>query len=74
MMTFTNVLSNMLSWQLLLLLSLSHQLIKALVPADPLDPSNVLLEVVSGRTTGGCKMLTFLKFSCIMYVFLHFFI
>lgn len=31
------------------------QLIKALIPTDPLDSSNVLLEVVSGRTTGGMK-------------------
>lgn len=31
------------------------QLIKALVPADSLDSSDVLLEVVSGRTTGGKK-------------------
>lgn len=34
---------------------LSLQLIKALVPTDPLDSSNILLEVVSGRTTGGMK-------------------
>lgn len=34
---------------------LSLQLIKALVPSDPLDSSNILLEVVSGRTTGGKK-------------------
>lgn len=31
------------------------QLIKALVPSDPLDSSNILLEVVTGRTTGGTK-------------------
>lgn len=31
------------------------QLIKALVPTDPLDSSDILLEVVSGRTTGGMK-------------------
>lgn len=35
--------------------SSSFQVIKALVPSDPLDSSNVLLEVVSGRTTGGTK-------------------
>ena len=34
---------------------LSVQLIKALVPSDPLDSSNILLEVVAGRTTGGTK-------------------
>uniref|UniRef100_A0A3Q2X3N6 Mitochondrial translation release factor 1 n=1 Tax=Haplochromis burtoni TaxID=8153 RepID=A0A3Q2X3N6_HAPBU len=36
------------------------QLIKALIPTDPLDSSNVLLEVVSGRTTGGdiCQQFT----------------
>lgn len=34
---------------------LSVQLIKALVPSDPLDSSNILLEVVTGRTTGGTK-------------------
>ncbi|XP_029376089.1 peptide chain release factor 1, mitochondrial-like isoform X2 [Echeneis naucrates] len=33
--------------------SLRKDLIKELVPTDPLDSSNVLLEVVSGRTTGG---------------------
>lgn len=37
--------------------SLSPQLVKALVPADPLDSSNILLEVVSGRTTGGIGCL-----------------
>uniref|UniRef100_A0A3B4Y122 Mitochondrial translation release factor 1 n=2 Tax=Seriola lalandi dorsalis TaxID=1841481 RepID=A0A3B4Y122_SERLL len=35
------------------ILALRKDLIKALVPTDPLDSSNVLLEVVSGRTTGG---------------------
>lgn len=33
--------------------SSSLQLVKSLVPSDPLDSSNILLEVVSGRTTGG---------------------
>lgn len=39
---------------------LSLQLVKALVPTDPLDSSNILLEVVSGRTTGGdiCQQFT----------------
>ncbi|XP_051914983.1 peptide chain release factor 1, mitochondrial isoform X2 [Hippocampus zosterae] len=32
---------------------LKKELIKALLPIDPLDSSNILLEVVSGRTTGG---------------------
>lgn len=36
---------------------LSLQLVKALVPADPLDSCNILLEVVSGRTTGGIGCL-----------------
>lgn len=36
-----------------LLYTLSLQLVKALVPIDPLDSSNVLLEVMAGRTTGG---------------------
>ncbi|XP_017291939.1 peptide chain release factor 1, mitochondrial [Kryptolebias marmoratus] len=42
------------------ILALSKDLIKALVPADPLDPSDVVLEVVSGRTTGGdiCQQFT----------------
>ncbi|XP_062236510.1 peptide chain release factor 1, mitochondrial [Platichthys flesus] len=42
------------------ILALREDLIKALVPADPLDSSNVLLEVVSGRTTGGdiCQQFT----------------
>uniref|UniRef100_H3DIE0 Prokaryotic-type class I peptide chain release factors domain-containing protein n=1 Tax=Tetraodon nigroviridis TaxID=99883 RepID=H3DIE0_TETNG len=42
------------------LLSLRRDLVKALLPADPLDSSNVLLEVVSGRTTGGdiCQQFT----------------
>ncbi|XP_062270726.1 peptide chain release factor 1, mitochondrial [Scomber scombrus] len=42
------------------ILGLRKDLIKALVPTDPLDPSNVLLEVVSGRTTGGdiCQQFT----------------
>ncbi|TNM94048.1 hypothetical protein fugu_002224 [Takifugu bimaculatus] len=42
------------------LLSLRKDLVKALVPTDPLDPSNILLEVVSGRTTGGdiCQQFT----------------
>ncbi|XP_040887971.1 peptide chain release factor 1, mitochondrial isoform X2 [Toxotes jaculatrix] len=35
------------------ILALRKDLIKALMPTDPLDSSNVLLEVVSGRTTGG---------------------
>lgn len=35
-------------------------MVKAIVPADPLDSSNVFLEVVSGRTTGGdiCQQFT----------------
>ncbi|XP_061571672.1 peptide chain release factor 1, mitochondrial [Cololabis saira] len=42
------------------ILSLRKDLIKALVPTDPLDPSDVVLEVVSGRTTGGdiCQQFT----------------
>ncbi|XP_026158045.1 peptide chain release factor 1, mitochondrial [Mastacembelus armatus] len=42
------------------ILTLRKDLIKALVPADPLDPSDVVLEVVSGRTTGGdiCQQFT----------------
>ncbi|KAK2856992.1 hypothetical protein Q5P01_005727 [Channa striata] len=42
------------------ILNLKKDLIKALVPTDPLDSSNVLLEVVSGRTTGGdiCQQFT----------------
>ncbi|XP_077584878.1 peptide chain release factor 1, mitochondrial [Stigmatopora nigra] len=40
--------------------SLKKELIKALMPTDPLDSSHVLLEVVSGRTTGGdiCQQFT----------------
>ncbi|XP_077370053.1 peptide chain release factor 1, mitochondrial [Festucalex cinctus] len=39
---------------------LKKELIKALLPTDPLDSSNILLEVVSGRTTGGdiCQQFT----------------
>jgi len=39
---------------------LKKQLIQTLVPSDPLDSRNVLLEVVSGRTTGGdiCQQFT----------------
>ncbi|KAA8579712.1 peptide chain release factor 1, mitochondrial isoform X2 [Etheostoma spectabile] len=42
------------------ILALRKDLIKALVPIDPLDSSNILLEVVSGRTTGGdiCQQFT----------------
>ncbi|XP_039892499.1 peptide chain release factor 1, mitochondrial-like isoform X2 [Simochromis diagramma] len=42
------------------ILALRRDLIKALIPTDPLDSSNVLLEVVSGRTTGGdiCQQFT----------------
>ncbi|XP_078099622.1 peptide chain release factor 1, mitochondrial [Sander vitreus] len=42
------------------ILALRKDLIKALVPIDPLDASNILLEVVSGRTTGGdiCQQFT----------------
>ncbi|KAG8004540.1 Peptide chain release factor 1 [Nibea albiflora] len=42
------------------IVTLRRDLIKALVPADPLDSSNILLEVVSGRTTGGdiCQQFT----------------
>ncbi|KAK6325393.1 hypothetical protein J4Q44_G00047350 [Coregonus suidteri] len=40
--------------------SLRKDLIQALVPSDPHDTSNVLLEVVTGRTTGGdiCQQFT----------------
>ncbi|XP_077425133.1 peptide chain release factor 1, mitochondrial isoform X2 [Vanacampus margaritifer] len=40
--------------------ALKKELIKALLPMDPLDSSNILLEVVSGRTTGGdiCQQFT----------------
>lgn len=40
--------------------ALRSDLIKTLVPADPLDPTDVMLEVVSGRTTGGdiCQQFT----------------
>ncbi|XP_047433019.1 peptide chain release factor 1, mitochondrial [Mugil cephalus] len=40
--------------------ALRKDLIRALVPTDPLDSSNILLEVVSGRTTGGdiCQQFT----------------
>ncbi|XP_068506014.1 peptide chain release factor 1, mitochondrial isoform X2 [Syngnathus scovelli] len=39
---------------------LKEELIKTLLPTDPLDSSNVFLEVVSGRTTGGdiCQQFT----------------
>ncbi|CAJ1086775.1 peptide chain release factor 1%2C mitochondrial [Xyrichtys novacula] len=42
------------------ILALRKDLIKTLVPVDPLDPSDVVLEVVSGRTTGGdiCQQFT----------------
>ncbi|KAE8278355.1 Peptide chain release factor 1, mitochondrial [Larimichthys crocea] len=42
------------------IVTLRRRLIEALVPADPLDSSNILLEVVSGRTTGGdiCQQFT----------------
>ncbi|MEQ2263215.1 hypothetical protein XENORESO_004663 [Xenotaenia resolanae] len=42
------------------ILALRKNLIKALVPVDPLDSSDVVLEVVSGRTTGGdiCQQFT----------------
>ncbi|XP_051283382.1 peptide chain release factor 1, mitochondrial [Dicentrarchus labrax] len=42
------------------ILALRKDLIKALVPSDPLDSSDILLEVVSGRTTGGdiCQQFT----------------
>ncbi|XP_012712085.2 peptide chain release factor 1, mitochondrial isoform X1 [Fundulus heteroclitus] len=42
------------------ILALRKDLIKALVPIDPLDSSDVVLEVVSGRTTGGdiCQQFT----------------
>ncbi|XP_024918076.1 peptide chain release factor 1, mitochondrial isoform X2 [Cynoglossus semilaevis] len=41
-------------------LTLRKNLVKALVPIDPLDSSNVLLEVMAGRTTGGdiCQQFT----------------
>lgn len=40
--------------------ALRKDLIRALVPSDPLDSSNVVMEVVSGRTTGGdiCQQFT----------------
>ncbi|XP_061746031.1 peptide chain release factor 1, mitochondrial isoform X1 [Nerophis ophidion] len=40
--------------------TLIKELMYTLVPTDPMDPSNVLLEVVSGRTTGGdiCQQFT----------------
>ncbi|KAL6115232.1 mtrf1 [Pungitius sinensis] len=40
--------------------ALRKDLVKALMPIDPLDTSNILLEVVSGRTTGGdiCQQFT----------------
>ncbi|XP_066520519.1 peptide chain release factor 1, mitochondrial [Hoplias malabaricus] len=39
---------------------LHRQLIQALVPSDPHDDSNVILEVAAGRTTGGdiCQQFT----------------
>lgn len=42
------------------ILDLREEMIKLVVPADPLDSSNVFLEVVSGRTTGGdiCQQFT----------------
>ncbi|XP_059184013.1 peptide chain release factor 1, mitochondrial [Centropristis striata] len=42
------------------ILALRKDLVKALVPTDPLDSSNIMLEVVSGRTTGGdiCQQFT----------------
>ncbi|XP_041638210.1 peptide chain release factor 1, mitochondrial [Cheilinus undulatus] len=42
------------------ILALRKDLIQALVPSDPLDSSDVVLEVVSGRTTGGdiCQQFT----------------
>lgn len=42
------------------ILALRKEMVKAIVPTDPLDSSNVILEVVSGRTTGGdiCQQFT----------------
>uniref|UniRef100_UPI003AAB832F peptide chain release factor 1, mitochondrial n=1 Tax=Centroberyx gerrardi TaxID=166262 RepID=UPI003AAB832F len=42
------------------IVALRKDLIKALVPSDPHDSTNVLLEVVAGRTTGGdiCQQFT----------------
>ncbi|XP_072227062.1 peptide chain release factor 1, mitochondrial [Leuresthes tenuis] len=42
------------------IVALRKDLIKALLPTDPLDSSDVVLEVVSGRTTGGdiCQQFT----------------
>uniref|UniRef100_A0A1A7YTX4 Mitochondrial translational release factor 1 n=1 Tax=Iconisemion striatum TaxID=60296 RepID=A0A1A7YTX4_9TELE len=42
------------------ILALRKDLIRALVPSGPLDPGDVVLEVVSGRTTGGdiCQQFT----------------
>lgn len=39
------------------------QVIRALVPSDPLDSCDVLLEVVSGRTTGGLNLFCPLVFA-----------
>lgn len=40
--------------------ALRKDLVKTIVPADPFDSYNILLEVVSGRTTGGdiCQQFT----------------
>ncbi|XP_073318440.1 peptide chain release factor 1, mitochondrial [Pagrus major] len=42
------------------IVTLREDMIRALVPSDPLDSSNIVLEVVSGRTTGGdiCQQFT----------------
>lgn len=42
------------------ILALRKDLVKVLVPVDPLDSSNIMMEVVSGRTTGGdiCQQFT----------------
>ncbi|CAN9498072.1 unnamed protein product [Ophioblennius macclurei] len=42
------------------IVTLREELTKALIPQDPLDTSDVMLEVVSGRTTGGdiCQQFT----------------
>lgn len=51
--------------------NLSLQLVKSLVPTDPLDPSNILLEVVSGRTTGGISCLIYSLLVAHKDCFLH---
>lgn len=42
------------------ILALRKDMVRTIVPTDPLDSSNILLEIVSGRTTGGdiCQQFT----------------